>query len=227
MNRASLVARRLELRQAPDFGRVRSDVLARVAGEARVGDQNSVIQHGLRTDQAIKTTTSDINKWVAATQLLVNQRVANGSFGSECISTTELTKPCLTPEELKVTAFILDVWNPFVARWNIARGADVYPIFSDDAEYTKYDNELADNRALFTELAAGTPAGNTLKTAIPNPQPNAPGDNPASSLVSTVKDVIWVAGIGILVYFGMLYVLPALFGAASRTKSAARSLRES
>lgn len=194
--------------------------MARVAGGARVG-LNAIENHTLRTDQAVEATAFDIQKWIDDTTAIARARPDT----AQCFPGGPLDG-CLTDAEKAVNNFAMGTWNPFYKRWKAyAKSTD---FIGDEAEVIKYDNELDDNRALFSKLSADTPAGDTLKTAIPAPQvtPEGGSMNPLSGLASTIKDVVLVAGLGLILFVGGFYILPALFGAASATKRAARTLKE-
>jgi hypothetical protein len=219
-DRTALVHARLHKRQA--------DALARVsgAGMARVGDA-AAVNHAERTHSAVLVSVQDIQKWKDATIALARKRPDTTS----CFKGGDVSG-CLTPAETDVDNFITSVWDPFVKRWDAYYAARDYDgWFAGDDEITKYDNELAEHRSSFSSLASKTEAGDTLKTAIPTPQASPGGGdgggNPISSLKNTIYDVIIIAGLGLLLYVGGVYILPALFGAAASTKRAARHLKES
>lgn len=63
----------------------------------------------------------------------------------------------------------------------------------------------------------------------PNPDGGSGGSsakNPVESFFGSISTIVWIVGIGIVSYFGLVYVAPSLLGAAAKTKAAGRALKE-
>lgn len=89
----------------------------------------------------------------------------------------------------------------------------------DLANVIQFENRLAHARGMYKAIGYKSYSEPAKKTDVNT-------TDPITSVTNTVSNVIWILGIGIAVYIGFAYVIPALVGAAATSRSATRSYRE-
>jgi len=95
-------------------------------------------------------------------------------------------------------------------------------------EAGKIYDHIADHDATVRDFQQKLNARGGSVYVDPTPPKKSDGSNanPLSVITETISSVIWMLGIGIAVYLGLMYVVPALVGAAATSRSAARGYRE-
>jgi len=106
-------------------------------------------------------------------------------------------------------------------RWSAIKDTTPLPWLDDDIleDIRQYDLRL---RQREREARARGIAVTLTTTPVPDK-----GGGPIDRATDTVSTVVWILGIGLLVYLGLAYVAPTLIGAAATTRAAARGYRTS
>lgn len=217
MNRSTVVHNRAAAR-SPVFGAI-------VAGGARVGvtlgalDDDDIATYGVSVDGRFKSTDAAVITWL--TTRYGPGAVTIGSDGKRTLNVD-----LYSVDDNRFAIAWHRAYSEWAAYWATHRNKNHVPGLEAGFVYDKIAEYDATVRQYQQQLKA---LGGTVyidPTAPPPTKSDGSLANPISSITDTVKNVVWILGIGIVIYFGLMFVVPALVGAATTTKAAARSYRE-
>lgn len=193
-----------------------SRLSSRVRGVTDIFD-TSIEGYVLRTQERFLLTKKEIEAWKAKVTERAIGRAGNPDFPS-CVSGGPINPGCLTSSEQKGDKFIVGVWDPFYDNWITYSTQSA--LYWNREEIDGFNATLEERRKDFTAIT-GTPFQYSLPKV---PDPETPKD-PVSKLTSSITTIFWIVGIGVVGYLALVYVVPGILGAAAKSKSAARELK--
>lgn len=212
MNRTAVINERVATRVP-----IGASVAGLVRGGARVGivSQGEAQSYGIVVDGRFKATDGAIASWLI-------KKYGPGAVTANPNGSVSFNVDVMdSPDGQFVTS-----WKKAYQAWAFY-WADVDAILLPGEAGMVYD-DIASHDATVRDYQKQLNARGGAIMIDPVQPKKSDGSiaNPLSSISDTVSSVIWMLGIGIAVYLGLMYVVPALVGAAATSKSAARGYRE-
>lgn len=214
MNRTAVINERVATRMplgASVAGLVRG-------GGAHVGliGMAEVASYGTVVDGRFRATDGAIASW------------ASKKYGPTVVSVnasggTVFDGDLMDAADYQFVASWKKAYSAWASYWADVKDSTLVPIEAGNV-YDQIAEHDATVRSYQQQLNAR--GGSILIDPTPPKKSDGSIANPLSSISDTVSSVIWMLGIGIAVYLGLMYVVPALVGAAATSRSAARGYRE-
>lgn len=191
---------------------------ASVAGVIDAFD-TSMEGYVLRVDDGVNKTAAEIAAWKASVLAKIHERgVTSDPMFPECKLGSSPTTACMTKEEQAGNDFIVNEWDPFARRWKTYAAQNA--LFWNREEVDAFNAELVKKRTQFTVTT-----GRAFKYELPAP-PEGGDKGSLGRVTDSLNNIVTIVGVGLALYLGLTYVVPAMFGAAAASKSARRAYSE-
>lgn len=222
--------------RGPARGDLRLQARARVVGWFDITTGDDVSAYGAEVDSRFNRFDATMSGWLAQ------------KYGPTAISAptpawdSTQTKPIggFTAEAAGMLAEDVDLvraWKGDFTSWAIfwgnTRNSVQTPGFESSSSVNTIERHDSIVRAWQTRLRAKG-AAVSVDPAAPKPDGSDASSNGSGGgsdplglkkITGSIGTIVWIVGIGVVVYFGLVYIAPALLGAAAKTKSAGRELR--
>ncbi len=184
--------------------------LARVGADgARLMSGDDVAAYGSLVDGRYKATDSAIAKWLL------------GKYGSGIVNNTE---PGFVAEGSRLTADdfgFVQSWKGTFQAWRIYWGGVLNSVQLPIEAGSTHDR-IGD----FDRVVRDWQKRANAKGANIYIDPTPPAGQPTTaSWWDSFGTLVWIAGVGLLIWFGLSFIAPALIGAAATSRGSYRTLR--
>lgn len=181
--------------------------LARVGAEsARLVSGDDVAAYGSQTDDRYKRTDSAVASWLVKKYgSTVVDKVGPGFTGQASM---------MTPDDAGFVSGWKAQYRSWAIFWGNTLSSAQLPI---EAGYTHDAIAAFDHAVREWQTRLNARGGGVYI------DPAAPGA--ATSWWDGISTLVWVLGIGLIIFVGLAYIAPALIGAAATTRGSYRTLR--